>query len=157
MKLRRLTFAALALPLVACSEPTVSDKGVEVTLSVDRTVLRPGETAQVTVVAANRGARAVTIASTGCPAAFVVVDRAGAVIRPGPQICTLIASTLELAAGESHSFRYAWALDGASGGASAPQPLGPGTYALQGRVVGAYLRAESAPVEVLVVAAEGTE
>ena len=157
MNLRRLTCAALALPLLACSEPTVSDKGVEVTLTVDRTVLRPGETAQVTVVASNRGTRAVTINSGGCPASFVVLDQGGALITPGPQICTLIAVSRELAPGESYAFQHAWALDGASAGASAPQTLAPGKYSLQGRIIGAYLRAESAPVQIEVVAPAGTQ
>ena len=161
MNLRRLTCAALALPLVACSEPTVSDKGVEVTLTVDRTVLRPGETAQVTVVASNRGTRAVTINSAGCPASFVVLDQGGALITPGPQICTLSAVSRELAPGESYAFQHVWALDGASAGAgagaSAPQTLAPGKYSLQGRVIGAYLRAESAPVQFEVVAPAGTQ
>lgn len=156
MNLRRLTCAALALPLVACSEPTVSDKGVEVTLTVDRTVLQPGQTAQVTVVAVNRGQRAVTINSTGCPASFVVLPQSGSVIVPGPQTCATIAAMRELAPGESYAFQHAWALDGASLGSSASQALRPGNYSLQGRVVGAYLRAESAPVAIQVVAPAGT-
>ena len=150
MVLRRLTFAVLALPLVACSEPTVSDRGVEVTLTVDRTVLRPGETAQVTVAATNRGARSVTINSGGCPAAFVVLDQRGTAATPGPLTCAAVAVTRKLAPGESYVFRHAWGLEVASGSASVLQPLGPGAYALRGRVFGAYLEAESSPIEIRV-------
>jgi hypothetical protein len=152
MILRRLALAVLAFPLVACSEPTVSDRGVEVTLTVDRTVLRPGETAQVSVAATNRGARSVTINSGGCPAAFVVLDQRGTLIRPGPQVCAAILTTRALGPGESYVFRHAWRVEGASGTASAPQPLRAGTYVLRGRVGGQYLRAESSPVEVRVEA-----
>lgn len=152
MNVRRLTFAALALPLVACSEPTVSDRGVEVTLTVDRSVLRPGETAQVNVAATNRGTRPVTINASACPAAFVVLDQSGGAITPAPLTCTLVAVTRELAPGESYVFSQAWNLTVASGAGFAEQ-LRAGAYTLRGRVVGANLRAESAPVGIRVEAA----
>ncbi len=148
MSLWRRTFAVLALPLVACSEPTVSDRGVEVTLTVDRSALRAGDTVQVVVVATNRGARPVTINSGGCPAAFVVLDPAGTVAVPGPQICTAVLSTRELGPDEASVFRHTWGLDAAGGGASTPRPLPLGAYVLKGRVFGRYLHAESPPVEI---------
>ena len=160
MNLRRLTCAALALPLAACSEPTVSDKGVEVTLTVDRTVLRLVHASQVNVVAVNRSARSVTINSGACPAAFVVVDQNGTAITPAPVTCAAVAVTRELAPGEAFAFRHAWGLDVAggtraldvAGGQGPARPLAPGAYTLRGRVVGAYLKAESSPVAIRVEA-----
>ena len=142
MIVRRLAIAVLALPLIACSEPTVSDRGIDVTLIVDRTVLRPGETAQVTVVATNHGERAVTINSGTCPAAFVVIDQ-GRELMPGPSTCTAVLVTRELGPGESYTFHHAWTLS-----------LASGSYALQGRVIGNYLKALSSPVEIRVEAGQ---
>ena len=148
MIVRCRAFAVLAFPLFACSEPTVSDRSVDVTLTVDRTVLRAGETAKVAVAATNRGTRSVTINSGGCPAAFVVVEPGGAVAIPGPQTCALILSVHELAPGETYVFRHAWRLDAAVPGEITSRTLPSGSYVLRGRVFGQNLRAWSPPVEI---------
>lgn len=148
MNFRCQAFAVLALPLIACSEPTASNRSVEVTLTVDRTVLRAGETASVAVAATNRGTRSVTINSGGCPAAFVVVEPDGAVAVPGPQICAAIASLHEIAPGETYVIRHTWRLDAAVPGETTSRLLPSGSYVLRGRVLGQNLRAESLPVEI---------
>lgn len=152
MPFRCRAFALLAFPLIACSEPTASDRSVEVTLTVDRTVLRAGETASVAVAATNRGTRSVTINSGGCPAAFVVVQPDGTVAVPGLQICTAILSLRELAPGETYVFRHTWRLDAAVPGETTSQLLPSGSYVLRGVVFGQKLRAESPPVEVRIEA-----
>jgi hypothetical protein len=148
MTLRCQTSVVLATTLLACSEPTVSDRGVDVVLTVDRAVLSEGDTADVVVVATNRGARPVTINSGGCPPAFVVLDAVGSVAVPGPEICSAVLSTRQLGPGESYAFRHVWRLDAARDRAPTPQPLTPGIYVLRGRVVGQHLRAESSPVTI---------
>lgn len=82
----RTLVAALALPLLACGEPTVPDGGSRVTLMVDRMVLHAGDTARVTVVATNRAAHAVTIDVGACPDAFVVLDARGAIAGPASRV-----------------------------------------------------------------------
>jgi hypothetical protein len=78
----RTLVAALALPLLACGEPTVPDGGSRVTLTVDRMVPHAGDAARVTMVATNRAAHAVTIDVGACPDAFVVLDARGAIADP---------------------------------------------------------------------------
>jgi len=148
MTFRCRAFAVLTFPLIACSEPTVSDRSVDVTLTVDRTVLHAGQTASVAVAATNRGTRSVTINSGGCPAAFVVIKPDGTVAVPGPQVCALVLSVRELAPGETYVFQHTWRLDAAVPGEITSQPLPSGSYVLRGRVFGQYLRAESPPIEV---------
>ena len=82
----------------------------------------------------------------------MVLDQGGTAVRPGPVTCAVIAVTRELAPSESYLFRHEWGLDVASGTAILLQPLGPGAYTLRGRVFGAYLEAESSPVEIRVEA-----
>jgi len=153
MTLSRQMLAGLAvsaLTVAGCSEPTVSDRGVEVALTVDRSVLRPGDNAQLTVTATNRGTRTVSINGSACPGAFVVRDADGAEAGPGPRMCTLAAVVRVLAPGETYTFRDTWALDGTGGTWNTPRLVPPGVYALQGRVFGKDLRAESAPVAIRV-------
>ena len=152
MTFRCRAFAVLALSLSACLEPTVSDLTVDVTLTVDRTVLRAGETANVAVAATNRGTRTATINNGGCPAAFVVVGPDGAVAIPGPQICAAILSLRELAPGETYVIRHMWRLDAAVPGETTTRPLPSGSYTLRGRVFGQDLRAESPPVDIRIEA-----
>lgn len=150
MTLSRRMLAGLAFTVAGCSEPTASDRGVEVALTVDRSVLRPGDTAQLTVTATNRGPRTVSINGGACPGAFVVLDANGALAGPGSRMCTLVLIVRELAPGETYTFRDTWALDGTGGSWNAPRLVPPGVYALRGRVFGEDLRAESAPVEIRV-------
>ena len=154
MTFRRQVLVALVLALPSCSEPTVSDRGLQVDLTIDRTLLRPGETAQVTVAATNWGLKPVIINTNPCAGAFVVFDKAGTRAGPALRTCSLALVTRELAPGETHVFRHSWAVDG-FGDITKPRPLAAGTYTLRGHVFGQYLAAESSPLSIRVEAAPG--
>jgi hypothetical protein len=150
VNVRRKTLAVLVAPLFACSEPTVSDRGVRVTLDIDRAILHPGDSAHVTVTATNHGSRRVTINANGCPAVFSVRDPAGQASTPPPSLCAAHLVLRELAPGESHVFRYSWAGTVLRNGTPSGVALPAGVYQLRGHVGGQYLRAQSPPVEIFV-------
>jgi hypothetical protein len=148
MTLRRSTVAAVALALAACSEPTVSDRGLDVTLTTDRTELRVGDTVRVTVEATNNGKRAVTINSNMCPVPFVVVDERGMTTMPGRHYCIAVLSMRTIAPGETYvAVRYARPL-GTFGPDDSEVLLPAGTYTLRSTIIGEGLRAVSRPVTV---------
>lgn len=137
------TLTVFALSICACAKPNFSDRGMRVSLTVDRTLFHPGDKADIAVTALNRGGEVVRITTNGCPAVFVVIDARDSVVMPGHQVCLLYLAQRDLRPGESYVFRYTWRFVTAKG-----DPLPLGEYKLRGHVYGEHLWAESQSVPI---------
>lgn len=152
MKRRRSLLTVLLLAVAGCSEPTVSDRGLAVTLTASRAVAQVGDTVVVTVTATNHGRRAVSISDGACVLPFMITDERGMQFFPPSLPCLAYASMRSIAPDEAYVYvRRAWALgDGYADGRRTA--LAPGTYTLQSTIYGTGLRSKSALVSLRIVA-----
>ena len=134
------------LLIAACDEPTYSDRGVEVTATVNRQTFYAGDTAHITISASNEGSETVVLNAKQCPFHFQVINAQGSVVGPGARECSMEAYLRDVAPGETLVQQYRWALDG-NGGIQVPA----GEYRIRGWAYGAQnLRARSGDVTITI-------
>ena len=157
MPLNRVLPLLVALLAVAgCQSATGPRQLVSVSLTVDQTTLKPGDSVLVTVNITNESPGPVTISGSFCPPPFVVRNAAGAVVGPAASICPTVLTVRTLAPRQTIVLHTAWRGDASVPGITGTAFVAPGTYALQGRVGAADGLVESAPVSVVVQGASST-
>lgn len=150
MHLPRILVTTFGIALLAsgCSDVTGPGGQLDVTLTVSSDIVSREEPVTITISAVNEGRTPMTVNANGCPERFVVTDRTGVRVAPGPVFCQLVLLTRVLQPQERLDFSYTW--DGTTrediGGR--PVPLRPGRYRLRGFVPAEGESFTSAPVAV---------
>jgi hypothetical protein len=143
----------LCIALGACRLTTDVSPGLDVALSLNRTVASPATTIEITVSVVNRSPRNVQTddpRNYGCVAPYEVINDLGRVVGPPGRNCLAIAyAPLELAPGDSLVLHDRWSLDIVDSSGQ-PVPVSPGRYRLVARVFGDNRQLGSEPVAVSV-------
>jgi hypothetical protein len=150
------TAIALILLLAGCSAerdavvepPGLGDPTAVVTrVSVAPVEFRAGETVQIEVGVHNPTTLPILLQfNSGCMLSFAVKDSRDAKVAPEDIPCTLDTPTMELAAGETVTWRFSW--DGTSRPGT---PLPPGDYRVIGGLDPGAMRQPSAPVFIRIL------
>lgn len=138
--LRAVLCAALVAASSACDGPTSVNDQLDVTLTIDRTVITPGSPANVTVVVRNRGRQTVEIAppqAYSCFPPYDVLDaRDTPVTLPGRYCLTIGYAPYALAPGASVAITDVWSGDASDGSGNGATAVAPGKYRIRARVTG---------------------
>lgn len=134
---RSIVSALLGTGFIACDSPTSVRDQLDVTLSVDRSVIATGQPATVTVVVRNRGRITAEIAppqAYSCyPPYMVHDDRDAPIMLPGRYCLAVAYAPYALGPGDSVVIRDQWSGDMSTGtGAGA---VTPGQYRVRARIM----------------------
>lgn len=134
MNLRRWAgFAVLAV--FACSEPTgLFDTALQVSSSVSRTSVAPGEETVLTVTLTNPSSSPITLhLADPCQFRPYVANLAGTIVAPGGGgwVCAAVITPLTIGPRGSQAFSFVWAGETSFGAAMPPgDSLPAGDYRL---------------------------
>jgi hypothetical protein len=145
----------VAAALTACSDPLGPDvEHVAVLVTLSRSEMMVGDTAEVRVVARNPTRRVLTFYTNACVLGVRLLDPSGQVVHQDPVACNDIGLRHELAPGESleQTFRF----DGTTTWGRAPEGIPvrfwvpPGTYDVIGGISTNFF-SPSPPVELRIL------
>ena len=112
---RFLPFALLTLAAAGCADVLLTDitpeaAGIRLTVNTSPREISPGDTVQIVSTLTNTNSHPVTLHfSSGCQILAHVEKTTGQTVYPsGGWVCAAVLTTLELAAGESHTTVSAW-------------------------------------------------
>ena len=112
--LRRWRGLALAALFLTSGCDLFDPDVIEVSLSLSKSEIAPDSTIRIEIRTANRGSDAIAIGVRGCPREFEILDGGGAVVGPGPLLCSLaLLAPLTLEPGQSHTTVHEWTGEGA--------------------------------------------
>ena len=107
--LRRWRGLALAALFLTSGCGLFDPDVIEVSLSLSKSEIAPDSTIRIEIRTANRGSDAIAIGVRGCPREFEILDGGGAVVGPGPLLCSLaLLAPLTLEPGQSHTRVPTW-------------------------------------------------
>lgn len=114
---RFLLLLVLAFVPVGCADllltsgDSATEDGIVLTLDAFPREISPGDTARIVATLTNTNSRAVTLHfSSGCQILYYVENAAGEVVEPegGGWVCAAVLTSIELAAGASHTRVFSW-------------------------------------------------
>ena len=152
-RVSRLVVATTAVfAASACASATDVQTDLDVSLSLDRTLIGELQPVTITITIVNRGSQPAQAADPrgyACGRPYVVLNEAGENIELPGRACFAIAyEPIELSPGDSMKLIDVWSADQADGRGALP--VAAGRYRIIARVFGENRTLESAPVWIRV-------
>ena len=134
MSIQKLLLAASLTAVLGCSD-AARPGDLAISIIPSRSLLKPGDTLQVSVTVMNVGDRMYTLTSGNCPSPIKVYGPDGSIV-PRAEVCGEPGFSRVLEPGDSHTYAFRWTAETITygGGMTVKSPLSAGPYGLRGQV-----------------------
>lgn len=135
MQLQKLFLVGSLVTFLGCSD-TVSPGDLAISVTLNRSAMRVGDTLSVSVTVMNMGDRAYTLTNGSCLPPLQVYAPGGDLVPEDEVICGGTGMSRRLERGDSHTFQVIWTAETKryDGTKIVRTPLEPGQYGFRGKV-----------------------